>query len=66
MALALYVYISQAKPEHSSSHARSCVCKAFSELFSGIADHRMIDLSVARLIMQSRLLQCYITTLIPH
>ena len=54
------VCVSQAKPEHSFSHARSCVYIAFSEFFQpGNADHRMINLSVAWLI---RLLHCYIAT----
>ena len=54
MARALYVDHAQAKAEDSSSHAWSCVCKALSELYPGNADHRMIDLSVVWLIMQSR------------
>ena len=57
------VCVSQAKPEHSFSHARSCVYIAFSEFGQpGNADHRMTNLSVAWLIMQSRLLHCYIAT----
>ena len=52
--------VSQAKPEHSFRHARSCVYIAFSEFCQpGNADHRMINLSTAWLIMQSRLLHCY-------
>ena len=55
------VCVSQAKPEHSFSHARSCVYIAFSEFCQpGNADYRMINLSVAWLIMKSRLLHCYI------
>ena len=55
------VCVSQAKPEHSFRHARSCVYIAFSEFCQpGNADHRMINLSVAWMIMQSRLLHCYI------
>ena len=55
------VCVLHAKPQHSFSHARSCVYIAFSELCQpGNADHRMINLSVAWLIMQSRLLHCYI------
>ena len=51
----------QGKPEHSFRHARSCVYIAFSEFCQpGNADHRMINLSVAWLIMQSRLLHRYI------
>ena len=47
----------QAKPEHSFSHARSCVYVAFREFYQpGNADYRMINLSVAWLIM----LHCYI------
>ena len=57
------VCVSQAKPEHSCSHARSCVYIAFSEFCQpDNADHRMINLLVAWLIMQSRLLHCYIAT----
>ena len=57
------VCVLQAKPEHSSSHARSCIYIAFSEFCrSGNADHRMINLSVAWLIMQSKLLHCCIAT----
>ena len=57
------VCVLQAKPGHSFSHARSCVYIAFSKFFwPGNADHKMINLSVARLIMQSRLLHCYIAT----
>ena len=57
------VCVSQAKPEHLFGHARSCVYIAFSEFCQpGNADHRMINLSVAWLIMQSRLLHCYIAT----
>ena len=49
------VYVLQAKPEHSFSHARYCI--AFSEFYQpDNADHRMINLSVAWLIMQSRLI----------
>ena len=58
MAQVLYICVSQAKPEHSPSDARSCVRMAFSEPLPGNADHRMISLSVAWLIMQSRLLHC--------
>ena len=55
------VCVSQAKPEHSFNHARSCVYIAFSEFCQPAnADHRMINLSVAWLIMQSRLLHCYV------
>ena len=57
------VCVLQAKREHSFTHARSCVYIAFmiSEFFwPGNADHRMIDLSVAWLIMKSRLLHYYI------
>ena len=40
------VCVSQAKPEHSFRHARSCVYIAFSEFCQpGNADHRMINLS---------------------
>ena len=54
------VGVSQARPEHSFSHARSCVYIAFSEFcHPGNADHRMINLSVVWLIMESRLLHCY-------
>ena len=54
------VCVSQGKPEHSFRYARSCVYIAFSEFCQpGNADHRMINLSVAWLIMQSRLLHCY-------
>ena len=52
--------VSQAKPEHSFRHARSCVYIAFIEFCQpGNADYRMINLSVAWLIMKSRLLHCY-------
>ena len=55
------VCVSQAKPEHSFSHARSCVYIVFSEFcWPGNADHRVINLSVAWLILKSRLLYCYI------
>ena len=51
----------QAKPEHSFSHARSCVYVAFHEFCRpGNADYRMINVSVAWLIIKSRLLHCYI------
>ena len=54
------VCVSQAKPEYSFRHARSCVYIAFSEFCRpGNADHRIINLSAAWLIMQSRLLHCY-------
>ena len=57
------VCVSQAKPEHSFSHASSCVYIVFREFCQlGNADHRMINPSVAWLIMQSRLLPCYIAT----
>ena len=57
------VCVSQAKPEHLFRHARSCVYIAFCEFCRpGNADHRIINLSVAWLIMQSRLLHCYIAT----
>ena len=57
------VCVSQAKPKNSFSHARSCVYIAFSEFCQpDNADHRMINLSVAWLIKQSRLLRCYIAT----
>ena len=46
------VCVSQAKPEHSFSHARSYVYIAFNEFcWSGNADHKMINLSVAWLTM---------------
>ena len=55
------VCLLQAKPEHSFSHARSCVYIAFREFCRPCnADHRMINLSVAWMIMKSRLLHCYI------
>ena len=57
------VCVSQAKPEHSFSHPRSCaytVATALSEFCRpGNADHRMINLSVSWLIMKSRLLHYY-------
>ena len=57
------VCVPQAKPEHSFSHCRSCVYIAFSEFCQpDNADHRMINLLVAWLIIQSRLLHCYIAT----
>ena len=57
------VCVLQAKPEHSFNNARSCVCIAFSEFCRpDNADHRIINVSVAWLIMQSRLLHCYIAT----
>ena len=57
------VCVSQAKPEHSFSHAKSCVYIAFSEFCQpDNADYRMINLSVAWLIMQSRFLHYYIAT----
>ena len=57
------VCVLQVKPEYLFSHARSCVYMALSELFQpSNADHRMINLSVAWLIMKSRLLHCYIAT----
>ena len=55
------VCVLQAKPEHLFRHVRSCVYIAFSEFCQpGNEDHRMINLSVAWLIMQSRLLYCYV------
>ena len=46
------VCVSQAKPEHSFSHARSCAYIAFNGFcWPGNADHRMINLSVVWLIM---------------
>ena len=55
---------SQAKSENSFNHTRFCVyCIASIELCSGNADHRMINQSVAWLIMQSRLLaMCILAT----
>ena len=54
------VCVLQAKPEHLFSHARSYVYVVFCEFWwPGNADHRMINLSVAWLIMKSRLLHCY-------
>ena len=51
---------SQVKPENPSSHVRSCACITLSELYSGNVDHKMINLLVAWLIMQSRLLTTYV------
>ena len=53
------VCVLQAKPEHSFSHARSIAFREF--CWPGNADHRIVNLSVAWLIMKSRLLQCYIS-----
>ena len=54
------VCVSQAKPDHSFSHAKYCVHIALSEFSQpSNADHRMINLSVAWLIMKSRLLHYY-------
>ena len=54
------VSVSQAKPEYSFSHARSCVYVAFGKFCQpGNADYRIINLSIAWLIMQSRLLHWY-------
>ena len=59
--MAQVLYVLQAKPEHSFSHARSCIYVAFCEFCQpGNADHRMINVLVAWLIMKSRLLYCYI------
>ena len=55
--------VSQAKPEYSFSHARSCVYITFSEFcWPRNTNLIMINLLIAWLTMQSRLLHCYIAT----
>ena len=62
MAQVLYVYHRLSLSIHLAMQGLMYVAIAFIEICPGNTDHRMINLSVARLIMQSRLLHCYMAT----